>query len=209
MAYAKSFMSWMYGLGGHHDAAARLAREVREIGTRHGFAYWETTGEIHLALNEYRLDGRPDAWDTVTLHASIWEMLGARVFLPYVLTAAAAVRGDMGHPLEATADFEAAGFLAEKTGARFFEAERLRLQAITLPDERRDEADDLRQRAWQLAYDQGAVVFELRAALDLARSRGAGATPHLASVVAKFPAGAGYPELNEAHAFLAGSSIRS
>ena len=47
-------------------------------------------------------------------------------------------------------------------------------------------------------------LFELRAALDVARfdaspnRRGA-----CASVVARFPAGVGYPELNEAEAMLA------
>jgi class 3 adenylate cyclase len=209
MAYAKSFVAWMYALGGHHEGAARHARELRAIGDRHGFAFWETAGEIHLALSEYWLGEGPDAWATVSLHAQIWEMLRARVFLPYVLTAAAAVRGDMGDRVEAVAEFEAAGTLAEATGARFFEAERLRLQARVLPDDRQVEADELRYHAWRLAHEQGAIVFELRAALDLARSPGSHFADPLAAVVAGFPAGAGYPELNEAHALLRATSLPS
>ena len=61
MAYAKSYLAWMYAVGGHHETAARIAGEVREIGRRHGFVFWESTGEIHLALAEFRTAGRTDA----------------------------------------------------------------------------------------------------------------------------------------------------
>ena len=36
MAYAKSYLAWMYAVGGHHETAARIAGEVREIGRRTG-----------------------------------------------------------------------------------------------------------------------------------------------------------------------------
>ena len=74
------------------------------------------------------------------------------------------MRGDMGRPDEAIAGFDAAGALVEETGVRFFEAERLRLLALVLPPERRAEAGELTLRAWELAREQGAIVFELRAA---------------------------------------------
>jgi class 3 adenylate cyclase len=206
MAYAKAYRAWMSSIGGYHDTAARLAGEVREIGVRHGFAFWETTGEIHLAINEHRLTGRPDALDTVLLHASIWELIRARVFLPYVLTAAAAMRAEVGSLADAEADFAAAGALAEQTGALFFEAERLRLLAAVLPADRSDEATALRTRALVLAEEQGATVFALRAALDLARAGAPDGVDHLAAAVARFPAGAGYAELNEAQALLTASA---
>jgi class 3 adenylate cyclase/tetratricopeptide (TPR) repeat protein len=209
MAWAKSYVAWLYSLGGHHHAAARVAREVRDLGARHGFAFWESTGEIHLALSEYRINGRPDAWTSVSVHASIWELLRARVFLPYVLTAAAALRGDMGFPDEAIAGLEAAGTLTQETGVRFYEAERLRLLAGALPDERQGEAEGLRIQAAELARDQGAVVFELRAALDLARADRSDSIARLIAAVEKFPAGAGYPELNEARALLASTTTRA
>jgi class 3 adenylate cyclase len=205
MALAKSFLAWTYALGGHHEAAALLSAEVRDIGKRHGFAFWESTGEIHLALSEYWLGRRPDALETVMLHSSIWEMLRARVFLPYVSTAAAAVGADIGSVSEATTALDAVAVLARTTGCRFYDAERLRLHAAVLPPERAAEAAVLREEAWQLAADQGALVFALRAALDLVRAGAPGSADRLASAVAKFPAGAGYRELNEANALLAGA----
>ena len=54
MAYAKSYLAWMYAIGGTTRPPPGFAGEVREIGRRHGFVFWESTGEIHLALAEYR-----------------------------------------------------------------------------------------------------------------------------------------------------------
>ncbi|HEU4399189.1 MAG TPA: AAA family ATPase [Actinomycetota bacterium] len=208
MAYAKSYLAWMYAVGGHHETAARIAGEVREIGRRHGFVFWESTGEIHLALAEFRTAGRTDAPQTVAAHAAMWEFLGARVFLPYVLTAAAETSAALGDEAEAVAGFGAAGTLVEETGVRFYEAERRRLLARTVPPGAEPRA--MLREAWELAHRQGALLFELRAALDLARQApDPESAARLAEVMARFPPGAGYPELNEAQALLAQAPTRT
>jgi class 3 adenylate cyclase/tetratricopeptide (TPR) repeat protein len=208
MAYAKSYLAWMYAVGGHHETAARIADEVREIGRRHGFVFWESTGEIHLALAEFRTAGRTDAPQTVAAHAAMWEFLGARVFLPYVLTAAAETSAALGNDAEAVAGFAAAGALVEETGVWFYEAERLRLVAQTAPPGAEPRA--MLREAWELAHRQGALLFELRAALDLARQApDPESAARLAEVRARFPPGAGYPELNEAQALLAQAPTRT
>jgi hypothetical protein len=131
----------------------------------------------------------------------MWEFLRARVFLPYVLTAAADARAALGQPDHALAGFQAAGTLVAETGVRFYEAERLRLLARALPPG--VEAQVLIRQAWELAREQGALLFELRAALDLARLIEDPETPsRLAAAIARFPPGAGYPELNDAQAVL-------
>ncbi|HET9558302.1 MAG TPA: hypothetical protein VFS70_14265, partial [Actinomycetota bacterium] len=208
MAYAKSYLAWMYAVGGHHETAARIAGEVREIGRRHGFVFWESTGEIHLALAEFRTAGRTDAPQTVAAHAAMWEFLGARVFLPYVLTAAAETSAALGNDAEAVAGFAAAGALVEETGVWFYEAERLRLLAQTAPPGAEPRA--MLREAWELAHRQGALLFELRAALDLARQApDPESAARVAEVMARFPPGAGYPELNEAQALLAQAPTRT
>ncbi len=202
MAYVKSYSAWINAVGGDHETAARFAREVRDIGQRHGFAFWESAGDIHLALAEYRISGRPDAADTVERHASIWELLGGRAFLPYVLTAAADTRAAMGQRAKAAAGFQAGGKLAQETGFYFYEAERLRLLARALPRSGEESLAILHQ-AWELARRQGALLFELRAALDLVRFAGnPDRVARLDEAVQRFPAGATYPELNEARALL-------
>ncbi len=209
MAYAKSYLAWMHAVGGHHETAARLADDVRTIGQRHGFAFWESTGEIHHALARYWTSGQIDAADVVMLHASIWEFLRARVFLPYVLTATAEVRAAMGQRAEAVAAYESVGALVQETGVRFYEAERLRLLARALPSSREESRAALHQ-ARELAHQQGALLFELRAALDLARlGEDANSAARLSAVIGRFPPGVGYPELNDAQALLAGAPTRT
>jgi hypothetical protein len=209
MAYAKSFLAWTHNLGGHHRTAALLAADVVEIGERHGFTYWESTGAIHLAVAEHGNVGRADAADVITMQAAFKELIRSRVFLPYVLTAAAQVRVETGRLAEAAAGFEAAARLAEETGSMFYEAERLRLLAgsgLRPPEE----SLDLLHLSRALAQRQGALIFELRAALDIARlDPSPGPVDVLAQVVAKFLPGVGYPELNEARLVLAGSVTRA
>jgi hypothetical protein len=108
----------------------------------------------------------------------------------------------MGQSTEAAAGFQAAGRLADETGSYFYEAERLRLLARTDCSCEEDSRRLLNQ-ARELAQRQGALVFELRAALDLARlDEDVDTAGRLAAVVDRFPARVGYPELNEARALL-------
>jgi len=203
MAYVKCYLGWTAALGDHHQTAARLAADVRDIGQQHGFAVWEITGEIHLALAQYRTSGRADAADSVEKNAPIWKLCGGGSFLSYALTAAADIRAAMGQHAKALAGFAAAGQHIQETGLCFYEAERLRLLARVLRSVGEDPVATLHQ-AWELARRQGALVFELRAALDLARL---GAEPdwaqRLDTTMRRFPAGAAYPELHEARTLLA------
>lgn len=208
MAFVKSYLSWAHAVVGNHRAAACLARDVRDIGCRHGFAIWQVTGEIHLALAEYRTDGRADAAEVVERNAPIWEQCGGRPFLSYALTAAADIQASMGRHAVALAGFAKAGQFVADTGVCFYEAERLRLLARVQHSLDEDPLATLRQ-AWELAHRQGVLLFELRAALDFTRLAPDPAwLARLSAAVQRFLPGAGYPELHEARALLAGSSRR-
>jgi class 3 adenylate cyclase/tetratricopeptide (TPR) repeat protein len=205
MAYVKSWLAWTHNVGGRHLTAARFAADVLEIGERHGFVFWESAGTIHLAIAEHGANRRPDAADVIATQVALWEFLRSRVLLPYVLTAAAQMRAELGQHELAAVGYESAGQLAEETGSRFYEAERLRLLAGTdlVP---RAQARQLLDQARELANRQGALLFELRAALDSARlDPTATAVEVLADVAARFATGAGYPELDEARVLLARS----
>ena len=202
LAYASSYLSWMYAVGGHHDTAAQFATRARDLGRQYGFAFWETTGEIHLALAEHFTTGRPDAFETVMGNAAIWEFLRARVFLPYVLTAVTQTQTSAQARPDRLARLNDAAGLAQQTGSSFYEAERLRLKA-GLYSNSPETARALLTESCELAHRQGAQLFELRAALELARLD---PTPQdlerLESVASRFPRGVGYQELNQARVLL-------
>ncbi|HJW64529.1 MAG TPA: cyclase, partial [Actinomycetes bacterium] len=121
---------------------------------------------------------------------------------------AAETSAALGNDAEAVAGFAAAGALVEDTGVWFYEAERLRLLAQTAPPGAEPRA--MLREAWELAHRQGALLFELRAALDLARQvPDPESVARLAEVMARFPPGVGYPELNEAQALLAQAPTRT
>ena len=199
LAYVRSYQCWVSAITGDHRTAAGFARQCRDIGRRHGFAFWESCGEIHLAISEHWLHRRADAVPSAQRHAAIWELIGGLAFLPYVLATVADIRVGMGEP-DAAAGFDASAELAERTGLRFYEAERLRLQALTLPLR---EGVGLLRRAWQVANGQGAWLFELRATLELARRTGEPEwARRVGSLVAGRPSAPEYPEIDLARAIL-------
>lgn len=84
--------------------------------------------------------------------------------------------------------------LSEETGMAFYDAELLRIRAGT-HDEDEPRLADLRA-AVQLARDQGAAIFGLRAAAELADPEA------LVDAVDRMPPDGAWPELAEAHARL-------
>lgn len=108
----------------------------------------------------------------------------------------------MGQHDKAAAGFEAAGKLAQETGVYFYEAERLRLQARALPYSREESLAMLRQ-AWELARQQGALVFALRAAPELTRlTEDPQWATRLAAAIQRLPCKSGYPEVEQGRALL-------
>src|SRR5262249_35707696 len=125
-------------------------------------------GEIHWTLAQYGISGRGETADTAERYCAMWEHIGGRVLFPYSLAAIADMHASMGNSDKAAAGFAAAEKLAHEEGVCFYEAERLRLSALALPVTTEESLALLRQ-AWELARRQGALLYELRAALELTR----------------------------------------
>ncbi len=88
----------------------------------------------------------------------------------------------------------------EETAVRFYASELLRVQAHTYDDPQARHAGLL--AAIDLAHQQGALVFEMRATADDFELVGEPARPALAEVVSRFPADQDWPELARARALL-------
>jgi class 3 adenylate cyclase/tetratricopeptide (TPR) repeat protein len=92
------------------------------------------------------------------------------VFLPFYLSSVAELRGAHGERDGAVALLERAAELTSVSGERWCEAEIIRLKA-RFGARDADEAAALLQTAIATAKEQGAALWELRAATDLARLR--------------------------------------
>jgi class 3 adenylate cyclase/tetratricopeptide (TPR) repeat protein len=116
--------------------------------------------------------------------------------------------GRQGVPEEGLQVIEGSLTWTEETGSRFFNAELLRIRAgLLLLMQRTDEAECSYRNALEVAQEQGARMWELRAACDLAqmlcdRGRGAEVRNCLAAVYGWFSEGFDIPELRRSKALL-------
>jgi predicted ATPase len=125
--------------------------------------------------------------------------------LPLYMVSTAELSCRSGDTATAVALLERAAEIVSLTGARWCEAEIARLQARCARDA--DEAIALLRFSLTLAREQGAKLWELRTATDLAtllRDRGDHGAAHdlLAPVYGRFTEGSGTPDLVAARALL-------
>ena len=109
---------------------------------------------------------------------------------------------------EAVTQSDAALEIVEKTGVRWLAAELYRHKGqLLLRQGHTEAAEELYRRALRIAEEQGAKLWELRAAVSLARLRGeqgrrAEARALLAPIYGWFTEGFDTPDLKEAKALL-------
>jgi predicted ATPase len=166
---------------------------------------WEGTLFSDWAKLSERFD--PVIFDRVQAFLDHLDATGNWAFLPIYMVSVAELSGGSGDRAAAAMLLERAGELASSTGARWCEAEIIRLRARFAARDA-DEAATLLQSSLVLAREQGARLWELRAAADLAqvlRDRGdqAGARQLLKPVCDWFSEGTGMPDLVAARALLA------
>jgi predicted ATPase len=177
-----------------------------ELAQRHGFDAWLIVGSTQQAAAKALAaleagDAELSAHITVmTMLVNTWRTVGLKIYLTMydcVLGRLLLAAGDVE---QARLRFDTALKLAEQTGMRFYDAELLRLRARTQADVGARRADISAARA--LAAEQGAGLFELRAALDDFELRGAAARAGLIDVVGRVPSSSALPELARARDFL-------
>jgi tetratricopeptide (TPR) repeat protein len=200
IAYVNSLLSLTLRMEGDHDAAARCTAAIVDVAQRHGFAFWMTTAMLHDGLDRART-GEDAAFDELQQSIAIWRhVIMGEAYSPWALTALADAQAATGRRDAARHSLDEALALAERTGSEFYAAETLRMRG-ELRRAAGDEGgiEDI-DAALEKARSQGARIFELRAAMALARATDGSPIARLA--VARALDGiapdAGYPELGEA-----------
>jgi class 3 adenylate cyclase/tetratricopeptide (TPR) repeat protein len=213
-AYTRSMATWLRIEAGQLDRAAVLAADTIDQAERYGFDMWPLVGatwqaavEALAALDGDHLD--PTALGahiaTVTTRLDILRTLGVYMYT----TVYDAVLGRLliaaGQTEQARERFDTALRLAQDTGMCFYDAELLRLRAQTNDDQAARQAEI--NAALELARRQGAILFELRAALDDFEL--GGDTAAVADAANRIPAINAWPELARAQAALSQQSQRN
>jgi tetratricopeptide (TPR) repeat protein len=195
--YTTSYRGWLANVDGRYTDARALHEQVIAIGERNGLLFWTATGTCQWAIARGHL-GEPD-WAIEVLEPAIeqWRALGAETFVPYLRTQLGEIRLGHGQHAEALADVERAIEQADRTGEQWFSAESHRVRGAILQRMDPDDAGralDAIDTAQRLAADQGALVFELRAATDavalVAAADRAARLAALRAILSRLPAGA-------------------
>ncbi len=212
LAFARFFEIWIRIEARQLDRAVTLAAELVDHADRHGFEVWALWGAAQRAIVDAMSSifaDDPDA-DPLSVHiARATEVVktvrgaGLTVFITLFDGALAQLLTAAGRREEARAQLDTALTLGRDIEMCFYEAELLRLRAHTHTDPV-DRRADL-AAALGIARQQGADLYELRAALDDFELRGEPARAALVNVVGRFAADSPLPERKRSLAVLKSS----
>ena len=152
--------------------AAHHAGVTIGISQRHGFAGWLAAGAMQLGKAKAALGEAQEAIGLVGNTLPAWQGSGAETTSSYFLSGLAEgyrAAGQDGQALEVVAQ----GLEhAQRLGEHWYDAElyRLRGELLARREDTRAQAAAEFQRAIEVARSQGARLFELRAAISLART---------------------------------------
>jgi class 3 adenylate cyclase/predicted ATPase len=197
-------------LRGNRRVVEERAAGLVELSRHHGFAHWHATATF---LHGWALatDGSVAAGlDEMRRGLAAKQATGAQLKVPYYLGLMAGVLGGADDGSEALALLDKALARVDQTGECWFEAELDRVKGevlLGLSPERAAEAETCYQQALTVARQQGARLWELRAATSLARlwrDRGRQAAGHelLAPIYGWFTEGFDTADLKDAKALL-------
>jgi predicted ATPase/DNA-binding winged helix-turn-helix (wHTH) protein len=197
-------------LTGDRAAAARLTETLLARAARSGFMIWHAYAECcRQVLRVADGDRRSGLAD---LHIAVEKLRdsGFHAHLTMFLGLLADVESRAGHPQAALALIDGALQRADGGHEGWCKAELLRIKAQVVahdPSAASSEAEGLFRQAIGLARAQGALAWELRSAMGLARllqkqGAPAAACSELAPVLARFREGFGTADLIAAHALL-------
>lgn len=209
-AYSRAFGAWMHLHLGDFDQAEALVESTLAVAATHGFDFWALTAMTQRTMVAVLRECRSTPFDREAMEgyaASLsgqvvtWQVLDTRLFLSAVLTTLGAALAALGDTNGARARLDESLALSEETGARFYDAETLRVRAGLFDDA--DERARSLTNALDLASKQGVVVFHLRIARDLYLLHPDAGRSLLADALGQFATGASYPELDAARSLLA------
>ena len=211
LAHAQTYRAEMCHINGNAQETEQRARAVLEIAVPRGMAHYVAWATIALGWCLARRGEHAAALahmdeGMAALHAS-----KNLYHLPHRLTQRAEILAACGRMREAAEAFEEAVQSIGQTGERWYESEVLRKQAALLESLSPSEAPRvaaLLERALEVADRQGARLWKLRTATDLARhwarhDHGRKAAQFLAPICAGFADEPGAADLQRAKAVLA------
>jgi predicted ATPase len=208
LASSLSLGAILLSLVGDNAGMDARAASLVAVTTEQGFPFWRALGTILWGwvkvINGDVAEGR----SLLRSGSAAYRATGAEMFMPHYTALLAAAYEIAGQVDEAVTLLDDALHIVERTGERWREPELNRHKGqLLLRQGHSEAAEELYRKALSIAKEQEAKLWELRAAMSLARlrrdqGRRTEARDLLAPVYAWFTEGFGTPDLIEAKALL-------
>jgi len=195
-------------IGRTNPGTGEEARELCAIAAEYRFPYWAAVGRVFRGRDLLRQGAWAEAAAEIAAGLADQQSSGARLALVHDLVLLAEARAAAGDLEAALALLDDALGHADRSGERWYDAELPRSRAAVLRRLGRDgDAAVSLARAVDVARSQGARLWELRGAHELARlwrdqGRCAEARNILKPVYGRFTEGFDKPDLEQAEALL-------
>jgi class 3 adenylate cyclase/predicted ATPase len=208
LAVTLAFDARLLLLVGDNAALGERAAQLIAMSTEQSFAYWRALGTIYSGWVKAKYGEMSDGIFLLRSGSAAYRAIGAAAWAPFHLGLLAGACEIAGQIEEAVTLLEDALQTIETTGERWFEAELNRQKGELLQRQQESErAAEQYRRALRIAEEQGAKLWELRAAVSIARlrfheGRPAEARDLLTPVYGWFTEGFDTQDLKEARALL-------
>ena len=198
----------LLSFSGNHAALEEWAGQLVSVATEQGFLLWRAMGTIYRGWVRVNNGDTGEGLSLMREGVAAYRATGATAFVPYQIALLARACEIAGQVEEAADLLDESLQIVEQTGERWLEAEQHRHKGqLLLCQGHTDAAEELYRKALSIAREQKAKLWELRAAVSLARlwrdqSRCGEAHDVLAPVYGWFTEGFDTPDLKEAKALL-------
>jgi predicted ATPase len=198
----------LLSLVGDDAALNERVDQLVAVATEQDFPYWHALGTICRGWLQVKNGDVAEGISLLRGGSAAHRDTGAQLFVPHhiaLLARASEIAGQVG---EAVILLDDALQIVERTGERWFAAELNRLKGqLLLRQGHAEAAEELYRKALSIAQEQEAKLWELRAAVSLARllrdrERRKEARDLLAPIYGWFTEGFDTPDLKEAKVLL-------
>jgi class 3 adenylate cyclase/predicted ATPase len=193
---------------GDNAALGERVDQLIAVTTEQGFPLWRAAGTTFRGWVKVKNGDATEGISLLRRGSAAYRATGAEVWMPYYIALLARACEIAGQIEESLTLLDDALQIAERTGERWFASELNRHKGqLLLRQGHSEAAEELYRKALSVAEEQGAKLWELRAAASLARLRRdqgnrAEARDLLAPVYGWFTEGFDTPDLKEAKALL-------
>jgi predicted ATPase len=194
----------LLSLVGDNAALDERARQLVAVAIEQGFPHWHSQGAIYRGWITVKNANVTEGISLLRRGSSAFRATGAELFVPHYIALLARACEIAGQVEEGLTLLDEALQIIQRTGERWLAAELNRHKGkLLLRRGHSEAAEELYRKALSIAEEQGAKLWELRAAASLARlrrdqGRHAEARDLLAPVYGWFTEGFDTPDLKDA-----------